>query len=128
MKPARKLLLERHSRICRFRQQIASQLLNCELIERQVAIKGVDDPLAPASHVSAVVDVIPVRVREPRRIEPIERHSLAVMRRLEQPINHLLVCVRIAIVQEVINLRDGRRQSRQIERDSPDQRLAIRFR
>ena len=80
IEPARNFDFASCHRIGRLRQQIAGQLLNRELIERQVAIEAVDNPLPPASHVATVVDVIAVRVGKACRVEPFERHPFAVMR------------------------------------------------
>jgi len=62
-------------------EQVAGQLFDGELIERLVAIEGIDHPGTPARHVATAVDVVTVRVGEPRGVEPFERQPLAMMGR-----------------------------------------------
>ena len=84
----RDFLIER-----RVRQQIASQLLNRELIERHVLVEGFEYPVTPTPHVSRTVRLIAVGVCVPRCIEPANRHSLGIARRLQQPIDDTFVSV-----------------------------------
>ena len=60
---------------------VTGQLLDGELIERQVFVEGVDDPIAPLPKAALGIDMVPVRVRVARGIQPIMRHLFAVIRR-----------------------------------------------
>ena len=71
----------------RVRQQVAGELLDRELIERQVAVERVDDPVAPRPHAAVAVDVVAVRVGVAGGVEPRHRHALAVARRLQQRVD-----------------------------------------
>ena len=66
------LLIERA-----IRQQVAGQLLDRELIERHVAVEGVDDPIAIGPDLAVVVDVDAVRVAVAGHVEPVAAAMLA---------------------------------------------------
>ena len=62
-------------------QQVAGELLDRELVERHVAVEGVDHPVAPPPHVALAVGLVAVGVGIAGRVEPAGRHPLAVARR-----------------------------------------------
>ena len=95
-------------------QQIARDLLDRELVEREIPVERVDHPVAPVPHLAQAVDVIPVRVGVARGVEPGDGHALAVVRRFQQGIDARLVGIWRSIGQERVDLRGRRRQSRQI--------------
>src|SRR5262245_42071854 len=74
-----------------FWEQIARELFDRELVEAFVLVEGADHPVAPRPNVAVAVDVVAMRVGVARQVEPNHGHPLAVMRRLEQPVNYLLV-------------------------------------
>src|SRR5262249_29221354 len=76
----------------------------------------------------AGVLLVPVAVGVAGSIEPVPTPSLAVMRRREQSIDHLLVSVRAPVREERINLGRRRRQSGEIEVDAADERGPVGFR
>ena len=96
-------------------QQVAGQLLDRELVERQVAVEGVDDPVAPRPHAAQAVDVVAVRVGVAGRVEPGHGHPLAVARRLQQRVDALLVGVGRRVGEEGVDLGRRRRQAGQVE-------------
>ena len=114
------LLVER-----RVRQQVAGELLDRELVERHVAVEGVDHPVAPAPHRPVAVALVAVGVGVAGARRASGRHALAVARRGEQAIDHLLVGVRRLVREEGIDLRGRRRQAGQVERDAADQRRPV---
>ena len=116
VKPGGDPLFER-----RVRQQVAGNLLDGELVERQVAVEGRDDPVAPRVHLAVAVHLIAVRVRKPPGVEPVEGHPLAIVGRLQQPGDDLFVRVRRRVRQESVDLGRRRRQPRQVERHAADQ-------
>ena len=61
-------------------KQIASELLDNELVVRQVAVIGIDHPFPPQPHIPMVVDRKSVGVRVPSGIQPRNRHSLPKVR------------------------------------------------
>ena len=66
-------------------------------------------------------------VAVPRRIHPGQRHPLAEAVGFEQPIDNFLISVRGLVGEKCVDLFDTRRQARQIERDAPQQPLAVGF-
>ena len=85
---ARDFLFER-----RVGKQVASQLLDRELVERHVAVEGANHPIAPRPDLAQAVDVKAMGIGVTRQIEPLHRHSLAVVQRLQQLVHSLFVCV-----------------------------------
>ena len=65
-------------------QQVAGELLDCEPVERHVAVEGVDHPIAIRPHLAVIVDVEAVRVGVARGVEPVAGAMLALMLRREQ--------------------------------------------
>ena len=59
-------------------QQIACQLLNGELVKRHVPIKRSHHPVTIRPHLAIIIQVQPVSVTVPRRVQPVLRHVLAV--------------------------------------------------
>ena len=110
------------------REHVAGDLLQRELVERQIAVERVDDPIAPAPHVALGVGLISVGIGIARRVEPLRGHPLAISRRRKQAIDDLLVRVRRFVVHERIDLGRRGRQSRQVEADATNQRGTIRLR
>ena len=98
-----------------------------ELVERHVAVEGVDHPIAPARHVAAAVDVVAVRVGIAGGVEPVEGHPLAVVRRGQQAIDQLFVGIGTRVGQKGIDLGRRRRQAGQVERQPADQRCLVRL-
>src|SRR5205814_8672664 len=62
-----------------------------------------------------------------REIQPYAAPTLAVRRRLEQPVDELVVGGGILVVGEGIRLLDRGRKARQVERESAHQRIAVGF-
>ena len=62
-------------------QQVAGELLDRELVERHVAVEGVDDPIAIGPDLAIVVEVDAVRVGVAGRVEPVAAAMLAPVRR-----------------------------------------------
>ena len=108
--------------------EIASQLVNRELIKRLITIERFNHPVSPGPLISTAIGLIPVTVSVASEIEPLQRHSLAVSLRLQQAINDFFVCVGRLIGQKRLDFRRGRREPCQIERHSPNQRLSRCFR
>ena len=61
-------------------KQVARELLDGELIERLVAVVGVDDPVAPPPHVPLFVGLKAVAVGIAGAVEPPHGHPLAIVR------------------------------------------------
>ena len=111
----------------RLRHQITRQLVDRELVERHVPVIRLNHPVAPLPHAPLRVDVIPVRIRIPRRIHPVMRHVFAIRRRFQEPVHQSLVCLRPIVRQIRVHLLRSGRQPRQIQRRPPNQRRLVRL-
>ena len=109
-------------------KKIACELLDRELIVRHVRVEGVDDPLAPFPDLAGRVVLVAARVRVPGEVEPLLRLALTVALRLQETIRLRLVCVRTLVRQELVDLRGGRRKSREVKARAAKPRFASRFR
>ncbi len=97
-----------------------------ELVERQVAVERVDDPVAIAPGLGQLatggaglrVGVVVVGVAD--HVEPVPRPALAVGRRGQQPIDDLLERLGRTIRKERRDLVRRRRQAGQVERRAAD--------
>src|SRR5262249_4522869 len=110
------------------RQQVASQLLDDELVIGQVAVESADQPVAPApGERTAGVLLVAIAVGVARDIEPVPRPPLAVMRRRKETVNKSLVGVGAPVAEEGIDLGRCRRQAGQVEAETANQRGAVRL-
>ena len=71
--------------------------------------------------------MVTVRVGVARRVQPPHRQPFAVVRRLQQRVDSLLVRVRRPVGQERVDLGRRRRQSGQVVGDASQQRFLVRF-
>ena len=84
----------------RARQQIAGKLLGQELVVGQIAVEGINHPIAIAPHIAEGVLLIALAVSVTRHVEPYSRPTLTVGRRGEQPIHPEFVSISGAIVHK----------------------------
>src|SRR5439155_15581534 len=88
-------------------QPIRGDLLNQELIVRQIVIERADDPVAISvgERVSPLfLENVSLRIRIASYIEPVSSLALAIMRRRKQSIDQLLKRVGGTIVDEIFDL------------------------
>ncbi len=104
------------------RQHVAGHLFDCELVERQVAIQGVDDPVAIFPDRAGTVDRVAVGVGVVGQVEPIAPPAFAVVRRGQQPIDQPLVSIAAGVGQKRVHFFRAGRQPQQVEAQSPDER------
>ena len=104
LEAGRELLLGRG-----IRQEIARELLEGELVVRNITVERFDDPVAPRPVGARGVGLESIGVRITRSIEPPHSHAFAVVRRGEQAIDGLLVGLRRGIRQERLGLVFGGR-------------------
>ncbi len=114
-----------HSLVAAIGQQVAGQLQQREAIERQVAVVGIDDPVAPLPHRARRIEVEAVGVGVAREVEPRQRPAFAVVRRREQAVDDALVGLWRCIGEERVEFGRRRRQPDQVERDAAQQRRAV---
>ena len=123
MKARGDLLLQR-----RVRQQIARELPDGELVEAQVAVERINDPIAVFPNLPRRVNAVAVRVGVTRGVEPPTAPALPVIRRRQQPVHPSLVGVGTRVAQKLVQFRRCRRQTEQVQTQPPNQRDAVRFR
>ena len=97
------------------RQKIASELFDRKLIERHVAIEGVDDPVAISPNLAIVVEVNAVRIRIARGIEPISPTVLTPVFRSEQFVDQLFVRIVRFVIHELFHNFNIWRQAGDVE-------------
>ena len=71
----------------RVRQQIPGHLLDDELVVAHVLVQRVNHPVAPEPNIPRLVFLIPIRIGIPRRVQPVPRPALAIVRRRQQPVH-----------------------------------------
>ena len=76
---------------CPIREQVSSELLDGKAIERQIAIEGLDNPVAIRPHLSIVVDVDTMRVGIARSVKPVTGAMLSPALGGQQAVHNLLV-------------------------------------
>ena len=107
-------------------EEIAGELMDREAIEGEIAVGGLDDPVAPPPDLTWGVDRIAVAVGIARLIEPQPRLPLAVVRARQEPIDlpfpGLLGIGRMG-GKKAIELWGRRREARQVEADAAEKRL-----
>src|SRR3954463_14071800 len=82
------------------REKVASQLLNREFVEREIAIHRFYDPIAVLPNLARRIDAVSIRVGIARSIQPPAAPALAVMRRVEQSLDLPFVSVRARVAQK----------------------------
>ena len=109
-------------------QQVPGQLLASKLIKRHVAVKRANHIIPIRPDAVRLISVIANRVRITNQIQPINRHSLPIMRGGQQIIHNALKSETIPILNEALDLFGRRRQSGQIQKDAPNPSAAVRGR
>ena len=103
-------------------EQVAGKLLDGELVEGQIAIQRVDDPLAVAPRPGArAIFFVAIAIRVARQVEPVARPLLAVVRGIEQPVHIALVGVGARVGGEFAYLFGSGRQAGEVETDAAQQ-------
>ena len=109
---------------------IGSELKLDELIVRQIAVEGLDDPLAVFVGVRikefcVVADLVRLVFGVTRERKPEAGHAFAERVRLQEAIDDAIVSVGPFVRDERIDVGWSRRQAGKVHRDPADQRLAI---
>ena len=116
------LLLERG-----VRQQVAGELFDRKTVERQVAVEGVDHPIAILPDLPRGVDAVAVGVGIASQVEPVAAPAFAIVGRGQQAIDQTLVGIRGLVINKGVDLGGRGRQAQQVEAEAADQRDAISF-
>ena len=104
-------------------KQVAGHLPECELVPGQIAVEGVDHPVAPGPHRRPrSVELEAVAVGVAGQIHPVGGHSLPVAGACEQAIDELFVGIGRGIGHEGLDLGRRGRQPGKVEGHPPDER------
>ena len=103
----------------RFVDQVPGNLLLDELVVGQIPVEGAYHPVpvAPGSRQRAVVSKTSEAVAVAGRIKPVSRPALAVMRGFEQRMDQVIESIGSLVREELIHLRWGGGETRQVEVD-----------
>ena len=105
-------------------QHVASELLDGELVEGQVAVEGLHDPVAVGPDVADVVEVEAVGVAVAYRIQPEASEMFAEAGGGQQARDGAVVGIGRLVREKRVELWQRGRQPRQIQRQAPQQRRA----
>ena len=110
------------------RQQVARELLNRELVEGEVVVERLDDPVAIPPHGPIRVRFVPLRVRITRQVKPHRGPPFAEVRRRQQRIDQSFVPRPfLPVTTRRFDLLRRRRNPDQVQADSPGQRRTFGF-
>ena len=112
----------------RARQQVAGDLLDDELVVGQVAVEGVDDPVAVEADLARLVLLVAVGVGVAGGVEPDPAPALAVVRRVQQPIDQLSEGVAASNRLEMSSSEKLGRKPDEVEEHPLEQRGRFRLR
>ena len=109
-------------------QEISSQLVDGELIERQVAVEGSDNPVAVGPDLALIVEVQTVCVCVSGHIEPVAAHLFTVLRAVHEAVHATLVGARKRIRQKGVYFGRCGRQAPKVHAQTAQQGRTIGFR
>ena len=110
-----------------FRQHVARDLFDRELVEGLVPVEGPDHPVAVGPHLPIVVDVDAVGVSVAGRVQPVAGTVLAPVLRLHEAVDQGFVGAVGIVGQEGGQGSRVGRQSRQIQGQSAGQGVLVGF-
>ena len=110
-----------HLVLRRIGQQVAGNLLDDEPVVRHVPVQCLDDPVAVEPYLARLVFLEAVGIGVARRVEPVAAPTLAVVRRIEQPPDLLLVGILAVVVQIGVDFVERGRQADEVEAQAPQQ-------
>ena len=109
-------------------QEITGQLIDGELVERLVAVEGLDHPLAVRPNGTGQIHLITVGIGITRQIEPPPGHVLPVVGRGEQAVDEVLKSAGRRVREKGADLGRFRGQASKIQGHAADQVGPIGFR
>ena len=105
--------------------EVAGQLQDRELVERHVAVEGVDHPLPVGPHLAVVVEVDAVGVGVAGVVEPVAAAVLAPFEAGKQRVDEPVIRVRMRIGHEGVDDGRLRGQTGDVEREPAGKHAAI---
>jgi hypothetical protein len=108
-------------------EQIASQLVDGELVKGLVPVERADDPVAIGPHLAFVVQVQAVRVGIAGYVQPVPSYLFAESLGGQVAIDHLFESVRRRVAEERVDLGQCRRQSGERQGNAANQCFPVGF-
>ena len=106
-------------------QQVPGDLLDRELVERFIAIEGVNDVISVRKNVLILVPMIAHSIGKSHHVQPRHRHALAELRQTQEPIHLPFVSIRGCVAQKGPHFLGRRRQTDQIQAYTAQQRAFV---
>ena len=103
------------------RQKVACKLPDGEVVPRDVAIEGVDNPVSPRPHCTFAITLIAVGVSIASGVEPWPGHALTIGGIGQEAVDKLLVRVGSPVIEESGALFRSGRQTTEIEGEAADE-------
>ncbi len=109
-------------------KQVSGDLLQSETIEGQVAVQGLDDPVAIAPGVGPeVVLAVAVAVGIPGQIQPVAGPLFAEVGRFQEPVDGILVGGIGLLLQKRVQLGQRGWEPGEVQAEAPYERRLVRF-
>ena len=109
------------------REEVARELLDAELVVREVGVQGFHDPVAVGPDLARAVFLEAVGVGITGEVEPAAGPALAIAGRSQQAVDELLVGVGRFVVYEGVGFLGRGRDSGEVEGDAAHEYVAIGF-
>ena len=108
-------------------QEVAGELLDAELVVREISVEGFHDPVAIRPYRTGAVLFEAVSVGITGEVEPAAGPALAIAGRRQQAVDELFVGVGRLVVYEGVGFLRRGRDPREVEGDAAYEHVAIGF-
>ena len=108
-------------------QEVSGELLDAELVVREIGVEGFYDPVAIRPDRTGAVLFEAIGVGITGEVEPAAGPALAIAGRSQQAVDELLVGVGRLVVYESVGFLGRGRDSGEVEGDAAHEHVAIRF-
>ena len=108
-------------------EQVAGQLLDAELVVRQVGVEGLHDPVAVRPDGARTVFLEAVRVGVAGEVEPATGPALAIARGGQQSVHEFIVGVGRLVLRESVGFFRGRGNAGEVEGHAAHEGVAVGF-
>ncbi len=107
---------------------VTGKLKPDETVVRQVAVQGIDDPIAISPRIRpSLVELKTVGFGKPRQVEPVLPRALPILGACKQAVDQPLVGIRRPVGEKRLLQFEARWQSDQVEAEPPQERRTIGF-
>ena len=88
-------------------QEVTGDLFDRETVKSLIVVQALDDPITIGPNIARIVAVIADRVGEPNRVQPADRHSLAVVGAGQEIVDKAFVGVGRIVLKERLDHLGG---------------------